>query len=47
MMKLISIATLTTVLSTTNQRFVFPDDRMFLQKSVEIKYNVIELSENV
>jgi len=40
MMKLISIATLTTVLSTTNQRFVFPDDRMFLQKSLEIKYNV-------
>ena len=36
-MKLVSIATLTTVLSTANQRFVFPDDEVFLEKLAEEK----------
>ena len=38
-MRLVSIATLTTVLSTASQRFVFPDDEVFLEKLAEEKRN--------
>ena len=38
-MRLVSIATLTTVLSTASQRFVFPDDKVFLEKLAEEKRN--------
>ena len=38
-MRLVSIATLTTVLSTASQRFVFPDDKVFQEKLAEEKRN--------
>jgi len=38
-MRLVSIATLTTVLSTASQRFVFPDDKVLLEKLAEEKRN--------
>ena len=43
-MRLVSIATLTTVLSTANQRFVFPDDEVYLEKLAEEMTNKEKLS---
>jgi len=43
-MRLVSIATLTTVLSTANQRFVFPDDEVYLEKLAQEMTNKEKLS---
>merc|ERR1712137_695041 len=45
-MRLVSIATLTTVLSTASQRFVFPDDKVFLEKLAEEKRNNLNSDKN-